>query len=296
MLVPVKAKDGEKLMPTKIYMMNPDGTRQERLTYDRAVDCDPVISPTGDQILFNSNRRGTRDLYLMDVDGRNVRPLFGFTEAYRTHPAWSPNGKRIIYSQRALGGINIHTAGADGTSAKLIVPLENAHSGYPTWSSDGTEIAYVVADEIHWASRQIRFINLYTRKQETLFPDDFPRMFNSSWAPIGNRIAFVWFRPAEKRQSVFIVNRDGTHLRRIESFVANDPAWAPFGNELIYTEGVIGSNSQIVKINLISRKVTQLTANGSNYAGNWFAPKQLPVSASTSLLSTSWGDLKSQTK
>ena len=305
LLCPVSAKQlsSEKIVFAsnrdgnwEIYMMNPDGTRQERLTYDRAVDCDPVISPTGDQILFNSNRRGTRDLYLMDVDGRNVRPLFGFTEAYRTHPAWSPNGKRIIYSQRALGGINIHTTGADGTSAKLIVHLENAHSGYPTWSSDGTEIAYVVADEIHWASRQIRFINLYTRKQETLFPDDFPRMFNPSWAPIGNRIAFVWFRPAEKRQSVFIVNRDGTHLRRIESFVANDPAWAPFGNELIYTEGVIGSNSQIVKINLISRKVTQLTANGSNYAGNWFAPKQLPVSASTSLLSTSWGDLKSQTK
>ena len=305
LLCPVSAKQlsSEKIVFAsnrdgnwEIYMMNPDGTRQERLTYDHAVDCDPVISPTGDQILFNSNRRGTRDLYLMDVDGRNVRPLFGFTEAYRTHPAWSPNGKRIIYSQRALGGINIHTAGADGTSAKLIVHLENAHSGYPTWSSDGTEIAYVVADEIHWASRQIRFINLYPRKQETLFPDDFPRMFNPSWAPIGNRIAFAWFRPAEKRQSVFIVNRDGTHLRRIESFVANDPAWAPFGNELIYTEGVIGSNSQIVKINLISRKVTQLTANGSNYAGNWFAPKQLPVSASTSLLSTSWGDLKSQTK
>ena len=305
LLCPVSAKplSSEKIVFAsnrdgnwEIYMMNPDGTRQERLTYDRAVDCDPVISPTGNQILFNSNRGGTRDLYLMDVDGRNVRPLFRFTEAYRTHPAWSPNGKRIIYSQRALGGINIHTAGADGTSAKLIVHLENAHSGYPTWSSDGTEIAYVVADEIHWASRQIRFINLYTRKQETLFPDDFPRMFNPSWAPIGNRIAFVWFRPAEKRQSVFIVNRDGTHLRRIESFVANNPAWAPFGNELIYTEGVIGSNSQIVKINLISRKVTQLTANGSNYAGNWFAPKQLPVSASTPLLSTSWGDLKSQTK
>ena len=91
-------------------MMNPDGTRQERLTYDRAVDCDPVISPKGDQILFNSNRGGTRDLYLMDIDGRNIRPLFGFTEAYRTHPAWSPNGERIVYSQRALGGMNLNTA------------------------------------------------------------------------------------------------------------------------------------------------------------------------------------------
>ena len=86
LLCPVSAKSlsSEKIVFSsnrdgnwEIYIMNPDGTRQERLTYDRAVDCEPVISPTGDRILFTSNRRGTRDLYLMDVDGRNVRPLFG---------------------------------------------------------------------------------------------------------------------------------------------------------------------------------------------------------------------------
>ena len=278
----------------EIYIMNPDGTRQERLTYDRAVDCDPVISPKGDQILFNSNRGGTRDLYLMDVNGSNVRPLFGFSEAYRTHPVWSPDGERIAFSQRALNGINIHTAKADGTSVKHIVHLKNAHSGYPSWSSDGTEIAFVVADEIHWASRQIRFINLETRKQETLFPDDFPRMSQPAYSPLENRIAFVWFRPAEQQQSIFIVNRDGSYLRQIESLVANDPAWAPFGNELIYTEGVIGSNSQIFKINLSRQTATRLTDDGSNYSGNWFAPKQLPVSPSPLLLSTLWGKVKTR--
>ncbi|MCY3551970.1 MAG: hypothetical protein OXH39_16025 [Candidatus Poribacteria bacterium] len=89
LLCPVSAKSlsSEKIVFSsnrdgnwEIYLMNPDGTRQERLTYDRAVDCEPVISPTGDRILFTSNRRGTRDLYLMDVDGRNVRPLFGVSE------------------------------------------------------------------------------------------------------------------------------------------------------------------------------------------------------------------------
>ena len=276
----------------EIYIMNPDGTRQERLTYDRAVDYEPVISPTGNRILFTSNRAGTRDLYLMDVDGRNVRPLFGISEAYRTEPTWSPDGKRIAYSQRALGGINIHTARVDGTAIELIVHLKSAHSGYPAWAANGSEIAFVAADEVHWASRQIRFINLETGKQETFFPDDFPRMFQPAYAAVDNRIAFVWFRPAVKQQSVFVVNRDGSYLRRIESLVANMPAWAPAGDELIYTEGVIGSNSQIIKINLMTHKATRLTDDGSNYAGNWFAPRQLPVSPSPRLLSTLWGDVK----
>ena len=275
-------------------MMNPDGTRQERLTYDRAVDCEPVISPTGNRILFTSNRGGTRDLYLMNVDGRNIRPLFGVSEAYRTEPAWSPDGKRIAYSQRAFGGTHIHTARVDGTLIKRVVQLKSAHSGYPSWSSDGTEMAFVVADEIHWASRQIRFINLESKKRETLFPDDFPRMFQPAYSAVDDKIAFVWFRPAEKQQSLFIVNRDGSYLKRIASLVANTPAWAPSGDALIYTEGVIGSNSQIFKIDLTSQKVTQLTDNGSNYCGNWFSPRQLPVAPSASLLSTLWGKTKSQ--
>ena len=303
LLCPVSAKSlsSEKIVFSsnrdgnwEIYIMNPDGTRQERLTYDRAVDCEPVISPTGDRILFTSNRRGTRDLYLMDVDGRNVRPLFGVSEAYRTEPTWSSDGKRILYSQRTVAGTNIHTARVDGTLVKRVVHLKSAHSGYPSWSSDGTEIAFVVADEVHWASRQIRFINLETDKQDTLFPDDFPRMFQPAYSPVDDKIAFAWFRPAEKRQSIFTVNRDGSHLRRIGSLIASGPAWAPSGDELIYTEGVVGSNSQIFKIDLISQKVTQLTDNGSNYSGNWFSPGQLPVSPSASLLSTSWGKTKTQ--
>ena len=280
----------------EIYMMNPDGTRQERLTYDRAVDWEPVISPTGDQILFTSNRGGTHDLYRMDVDGRNVRPFFRFSEAYRTQPAWAPDGKRIAYVHRAVDGINIHTVTADAASVEHIVHLKNVHSGYPTWSSDGTEIAFVVADEIHWASRQIRFINLETQQQETLLRNDFPRMFYPAWSPIDNRIAFVWFRPEEQQQSVFIVNRDGSYLSRITSLVASAPAWAPSGDALIYTEGIVGSDSQIFKINLTNHKLTQLTDDGSNLSGNWFDPGQLSVSPSVQLLTTSWGKMKTGTK
>ena len=63
LLCPVSAKSlsSEKIVFSsnrdgnwEIYIMNPDGTRQERLTYDRAVDWEPVISPAGDRILFNS--------------------------------------------------------------------------------------------------------------------------------------------------------------------------------------------------------------------------------------------------
>ena len=61
----------------EIYMMNPDGTEQTNLTNYRADDISPVWSPTGEHILFISDREqkawGTWDLYLMDPDGSNVQ-------------------------------------------------------------------------------------------------------------------------------------------------------------------------------------------------------------------------------
>ena len=87
----------------EVYIMNPDGSEQVNLTQHRAEDLEAVWSPTGEQILFVSNRRdlrprGTRDLYLMDPDGSNVRRVFKFkVEAWRENPTWSPDGKQFAY-------------------------------------------------------------------------------------------------------------------------------------------------------------------------------------------------------
>ena len=62
----------------EVYMMNPDGSEQVNLTQHPAGDMSAVWSPTGEQILFVSDRPGkrVRDLYLMDPDGSNVRRVF----------------------------------------------------------------------------------------------------------------------------------------------------------------------------------------------------------------------------
>ena len=87
---------------SEIYLMNPDGTEQVRLTHNKAFDVSPVWSPTGEQILFTSNRDGVRDLYLMDADGKNVKRVFG-KSGDRRHPTWSPDGKQIAYTRREQG-------------------------------------------------------------------------------------------------------------------------------------------------------------------------------------------------
>ena len=145
----------------EIYLMNPDGSQQVNITNHRAKDLYPVWSPTGEKILFTSDRVRVPDLYLMDADGANVRRVFVKVEE-REYPTWSPDGKRIAYQRRDLDRWFIYIATIDRQNEEQIT-----RGRYPTWSPDGNEIAFVTGELGH---NRIWMLNLQTREQRLLLP------------------------------------------------------------------------------------------------------------------------------
>ena len=139
-------RDGNR----EVYMMNPDGSEQVNLTQHPATDLGAVWSPMGEQILFVSDRQGTRarDLYLMDADGSNVRRVFKKkTTDWRGNATWSPDGKQFAYESvdwdRLKFGLYLGTFGEEDAER---LP----YGASPAWSPDGSEIA---CSEVltHWA-------------------------------------------------------------------------------------------------------------------------------------------------
>src|SRR5215470_13138668 len=57
----------------------------------------PVVSPDGRWIVFSSNKNGTNDLYIIDVDGSNEKQLT-HTPEYESISGWTPNRKQLIFS------------------------------------------------------------------------------------------------------------------------------------------------------------------------------------------------------
>ena len=279
-----------------IYLMNPDGSGMERITQHPAMDVSPKWSPTGEQILFESDRDRERlswDLYLMDADGSNVRRIFAKSKDRRSS-VWSPDGKQIAYNRWEQGVYYIYIAPIDGKKEERMVI-----GSQPSWSPDGTEIAFIEGGTRD--PKRISILNVKTRKHKFFFPPKAPDWVRHvAWAPTGDKFAFTWNKDpglALAGSTIYIVNRDGTGVRRVLGEGvgrAVEPSWSPSADTLLYGGLDENRDLQIFKVSLKDGVPVQLTPPGFwHYVGDWFDPAYaLPVSPQPHLLTTTWGEVK----
>ena len=71
------------------------------------------------KIAFVSRRDGVREIYVMDVDGRNAKRLT--EQAGRNfYPAWSPDGFRLAFMSDRAGDEALYVMNQDGTEPTRI--------------------------------------------------------------------------------------------------------------------------------------------------------------------------------
>lgn len=258
----VSTRDGNP----EIYVMNPDGSDQTRLTYNSADDAELAWSPEGGRIAFFSNRDGNDEIYVMNADGSEQTRLTR-NETSDSSPAWSPNGQRIVFESDREGNSDIYIMKTDG-SAQTRLTNHPAAEWHPSWSPDGRLIAF--------ASARYRFREVYVPDIYVLNPDGTreTRLTRSQagkgpsgpvWSPDGNKIASHVFG-GSACYSIEIMNADGAGRTRLTNDCVNydsNPSWSPDGSRLAFQSPRNG-NFEIYVMNGDGSGQTRLTDNPAN--------------------------------
>ena len=258
-----------------LWLMDPDGGRQTRLTSSDGYETSPEWSPDGTRVAFAASPGGGADLYVVDADGANLRQLTATGDCEDT-PTWSSDGERIVAVSRK--GCD------DDPSASLVVipgdgtggprQIVRAPALWPDLSPDGRYLVYTgpnVArnDYALWVS------DPEGSDAHRLELPGINTPIEPSWAPDSHRIAFVsptgtyaHESPALWNEDVYITDLNATNPERVTTTAGNDhwpPAWSPDGSTLIYSsDGIEAKQGDLMSINLETRIVTRLTDTDTN--------------------------------
>jgi len=180
----------------------------------------PIYSPDGTRIAFMSGRDGNSEIYVMNVDGSNVRRLTNHPASDAT-PTWSPSSAQIAFTSDRSGPPQIYVMGADGSNVRRLSGDES-YADRATWSPPPfNEIAFSARTGSGFdikiydiAAGQTRQITFGEGSNES-----------PAYSPNGRHLAFTSTRAGGTQ--VFTIGRDGRNLRQLTREGNNQtPAWS----------------------------------------------------------------------
>jgi Tol biopolymer transport system component len=151
------AFDGIKDGFSDIYTMDLKTKKLKKLTSDIHDDRNPVFSPSGEYIIFSSDRENKADtlwcygnyaLFRMDKNGDNLERL---TErGYNVNsPTFSQNGDKIIYTSDREGVNNLYVLEIDNLNVYRLSDVFGGISS-PSLSADSRKLAFAGYENGGW--------------------------------------------------------------------------------------------------------------------------------------------------
>jgi Tol biopolymer transport system component len=246
----------------EIFVMNADGSRVTQLTHNTDHEIEPMWSPDGRRIAFNSSRPGafeTVEIFVMNADGTGITRLTN-NAFIDFGPIWSPDGKQIAFTSNRDGDEEIFVMKADGTSVRQLTHNDGVTDVPTGWSPNGRQILF--------RSDRDGDSDLYVMNVDgsgvTQLTDDpaSDEGDHAGWSPDGTRIVFSSRRDGGDLD-IFIMNANGsgvTQLTTNDGVEDDDPAWSPDGKHIAFHSTRDG-DEEIYVISAGGGEATQLTFN-----------------------------------
>jgi Tol biopolymer transport system component len=199
----------------------------EPLTFDQAWVEFLDVSPDGRRLAFSSDRSGNSDLWVLSLDGGELRQLTD-DPTPDWQPAWSPDGREIAFYSYRSGNRDLWVVPAAGGPARQLT-RDAATDAAPSWSPDGTRLVFT---SDRGGNRDLWVVPAAGGPESRLragpAAERFPR-----WSPDGGWIVFNSYRGGES--DLWRLPAAGGEPEPLTRSPANYPVWSRDGRRVYFT-------------------------------------------------------------
>ncbi len=213
------------------------------------------------KIALVSSRTGRKELYVCDMDGKNLRQITK-DRSIVVGPGWTPDRKNVVYTSYKRGYPNVYMTGRGK-------PL-SSHGGLnasAAISPNGKSMALILSKdgnpELYIKSLRTGFLKRLTKT----------RMGNEAspcWSPDGNHIAYV--SDTSGSPQVYIIPKGGGRPQRLTTTGSENvsPDWGK--NGYIVFSSRIGGRYRIALANPAAKSLRVLETDWADYEDPSWAP------------------------
>ena len=239
--------DGKKVSAAKadaaghleIYIYDLVRGTKSQFSFSQSRDDDPVWSPDGKTIVFDSARSGRVDLYTRPANGARQEELLYHDDLDKYPSSWSSNGKYVVYETISKNHFDIWVMPMQGEHKPQPFLQEKFNTRYPEFSPDTKWITYTSYEAGHGQVYLVAFPNpggrflvgdgvmgTWSRNgKEILYLDDHQRIASVEVTPHGDSVELgkpqILFsaQPGE-----FSASPDGSRLLMMQTPMPSSPS------------------------------------------------------------------------
>lgn len=214
------------------------------------------------KIAVVGNRTGRKELYISDMDGKNMRQVTQ-DRSIVVGPRWTPDGKNMTYTSYKRGYPNVFLTGRSKPLASY-----GGLNASGAISPDGKSMAVILSKD---GNPELYIKSLRTGgRLKRLTQTQRHNEASPCWSPDGNHLVFV--SDSSGRPQIYIISKNGGRASRISSS-GNESVAPDWGkNGYITYCSRVGGKYRIMVANPATKTVRQLETDWADYEDPCWAP------------------------
>ncbi len=216
------------------------------------------VSPDGKTLAFTitafsfETNKGNTDIYLIDSDGKNLRPLKD-SDKNEAEPKFSPDGKTIAFTR----GGQIWQCNLDGSNEKQLTNIYTEASGFE-WSPDGKKILFVSSVYPDCTTQECNEQKDKAKAESKIKAEIFTELMYRHWNRWrGHKRSHLFLFDVTKGSFTDLTEGNKEDVPPLALGSLDDYNFSPDGNEVAYAlnpefTSAISTNIEIYTLNLSS--------------------------------------------